>query len=146
MTDLIIKQYESADPLYCQACSLRERLLREPLGMRLREVDVQYDGHPNMMHFAALVGGQLIATVSFWIKMPGAELRQMCVDSTAQGLNVGASIIAHAEEELKRYGVSMIRAHARVSVVGFYQKSGFFDVSQHEEHLGIPHVWVEKYL
>lgn len=113
-----------ASARYQELLVLREQYLRVPLGVSLSKQDVCDDEHH--WHFAALADDVLIGGV---IIAPGAnqkaQLRQMVVDKTWQGLGVGEALLRFAHDHAIKMGVKTITLNARDSAVGFYARFGY---------------------
>ena len=146
MTNLKITSYTADDPVYKQACVLREQVLRTPLGMVLREQDKEQDRCSNMYHFAAVSEQGCVGSVSLYVQEQGAELRQMCVAPDCHGQGVGAKLVVFAEQVMVAQGVIQVKMHARVSAQSFYQRLGYVANSNAHDHLGIAHVWMCRLL
>lgn len=146
MTNLKITNYTVDDPLYKQACVLREQVLRTPLGLVLRDQDVAQDANEQMRHFAALDDGVCVATVSLLVSGQQAELRQMCVDSDYRGRQVGERLVKAAEYAMAELYVKQIAMHARVAAQRFYEGLGYAVSSEPHSHLGIEHIWMSRFI
>jgi len=147
MTVILIERYGVEDAIYGDAKRLREQVLRAPLGMCLRDVDVKHDGDEGVAHFGAINGdGVLVGTVSIARTNNQAELKQMCVVPEWVGQGVGRSLVQDAERQSLAEGVQSIRLHARLSAKAFYVALGYAAVSEPHDHLGIAHLWMERQL
>lgn len=110
---------------YRAACTLRDRVMRQPIGMRLSEEDTA--GEDTQFHFVARDDtGAVLATVIF---KPVAEhcikLRQMAVAPELHGKGVGRELVAFAEREAKNKGFRLVETNARITAQGFYEKMGY---------------------
>ena len=135
-------QYGSAE--YRAACSLRDVVLRIPLGLRLSEADV--DGEEYQLHFGGLdQDGRLIACV---IAVPQqkatVKIRQMAVANNHQGCGVGRALMNALHAELQSRGWNQFVLNARVSAVGFYSKLGYRAMGVEFMEVGIPHLQMER--
>jgi len=147
MTVIAIQPYPVTDPLYGEAKRLREQVLRLPLGMTLRAVDTQHDADVGVVHYAATdENGVLLGTVTIAQEGCQAELKQMCVEPAHIGQRIGRRLVEAAEHQSMKRGVAMIRLHARVSAQRFYTALGYRVVSEPHDHIGIPHLWMERQL
>lgn len=132
----------SAD--YQAALGLRDRGLRQPLGLNLNEADTA--GEDRQRHFAAFdAHGQLIACITARPLGPDrAKLRQMVVDRRQRGAGIGAALLCFAEAALAQQGVRQIELSARAEAQGFYARAGYQVVSDPFLEVGILHVRMVK--
>ncbi len=133
---------------YWQAVVLRQRVLREPLGLTLTVEECLREGAPQQ-HFGCWeLGGPLLACVSFVTVSPGVvKMRQVAVDPEYAGQGRGRSMIEFAEMLLKLEGaVVAVQVHARQSVQGFYGKLGYVVSGEPFTEIGLPHVLMHKRL
>lgn len=112
------------DPLREQACELRFRVLREPLGFS--RADVSVGGEDDSMLLVAVDEGRVVACVMFTPYTPRrGQLRQMAVHPLQQGKGVGRALVRHLEQAVAAQGFEEIELHARDYAVGFYEKLGY---------------------
>jgi predicted GNAT family N-acyltransferase len=134
--------FTSAD--YRAEWDLRERVLRQPLGLSLHNEDLAAEG--DHLHFGLFdESGRLIGCVIAMPLGPGeARLRQMAVDPEFAGRGHGARILRDVETELRRLGYRHLLLHARKPVAGFYENSGYAVSGPEFEEIGIPHLPMTK--
>lgn len=130
--------------LYERAWLLRQKVLREPLGLQLQ--NAEREAELQQLHYGLLdEANHLLACVSVMrISENTAKLRQMAVDPRQQKSGLGRTLLEHVESELKVQGYSEIEMHARVSAQDFYQKQGYQTVSAIFTEVTIPHVKMRK--
>lgn len=130
-------QYESE-------CSLRDEILRRPLGLSLYDEDL--DREEGQWHFGLFDAQDRLCGCVVVVPMGNgqAKLRQMTVTPDCRGRGLGARIIAELERELVSRGVRHIHLHARVSAVGFYEKQGYTTTRGEFVEVTIPHVRMDK--
>ncbi|WP_417394691.1 GNAT family N-acetyltransferase [Gimesia chilikensis] len=128
---------------YEQACELRNRLLRLPLGLDLKSEDLSPESE--YLHFGIEQDGQLIACVlAVPLGSGRAKLRQMAVSGECQGQGIGRRLIESVEDCLVQQGFQVVELDARREAVGFYEKLGY--VSEGDEFISvtIPHQRMTK--
>lgn len=125
---------------------LRNNVLRMPLGLSLYDEDISKENQ--QMHFGLFdESGNLLACVAAVnCSSTEAKVRQMAVDSKAQGKGCGRKLILCVEDHLSHLGFNHFVLHARMSAVGFYEKLGYVRVGQEFVEVGLPHIKMEKYL
>ena len=118
------KQVTFDSGLYHQLLTLRDTVLRRPIGMVLRPKDTVNDAH--IYHFAAMDQNKAIGCVLLEPKSETIiELRQMAILDTYQGKNIGIGLVNYAESFAKSQNFTMIETRARKVVEGFYLKLGY---------------------
>ena len=141
---MIFRELDYGSNEYKDACSLRDQVLRTPLGLRLGETDLQ--GEEDQLHFGGWdEDGILIACV---IAVPQSEavvkIRQMAVATEHQGLGIGRELMAALHTELESRGWNQFVLNARAYAVGFYAKLGYCPVGVEFMEVGIPHLRMDR--
>ena len=138
---LEIISYRSAD--YRSMCSLRDEILRKPIGLRLTEEECLRDAKELL-----LVAKEQDKVIACCILSPvddnTVQLRQMAVDARLQGQGVGSLLLAFAEQTARAQGFSTMMMHARKTAVHFYQKQHYEPQGEEFEEVGIPHYIMTK--
>lgn len=138
-------EFSVETPVYAESCALRDAVLRRPVGLNLFEEDLSQE--KDHWHFG-LIDEKLVASVLFvplnLEECPTAKLRQMCVDPERSGQGLGSTLVRSAEEVIKSRGIKRVIMAARVSAQNFYERLGYFPVSEVYMELGIPHITLEK--
>ena len=133
-----ILEIEHGSEIHLATLDARDRILRQPLGMRLSGEDTR--GEEAQRHFVILQHGQPRAGV---VAMAGAErevrLRQMWVEPGFAGMGLGRSLLEQLLAKLAAEGIGQVVLHARKPVLGFYRKCGFVEEGEEFTEVGIPH-------
>lgn len=123
---------------YEEVCRARDRILRQPLGMRLSDEDCR--GEACQRHFVLVADGRLVGGV---IARPEARrcvrLRQMWIETDHTGRGLGRLLLEEVARRLAVEGVERLTLHARQPVLGFYRKCGFREEGTGFLEVGIPH-------
>lgn len=124
---------------------LRNRLLRYPLGLELTAEDLRKEVDDLFVVYIenGVVSGCCVLTP---INNEVIRLRQMAVDSSLQGTGIGKKIILFAEACVIARGYSLLRMHARLTALTFYEKLGYEAVGDLFTEVGIPHIEMQKVL
>ena len=123
------------DPHYEDTVRLRQRILRDPLGLTL-----DTSGDATRTFFVAIEDGRVLGTVA----LEGNRLKAMAVD--ADGRGIGRRLVERLEEEARARGLSTIELHARETARGFYAKLGYIAEGETFIEVTIPHVAMRKIL
>ena len=136
-------QIQFGSKLYEQEIELRNRLLREPLGLDLLADDLNEErGH---LHFGVLDNDTLIACcVAIPLTRRDAKLRQMAVAEDRQRSGVGTYLMEHTELALYSMDFDEAELNARDVAVGFYEKLGYAVEGDEFIEVTIPHYRMTK--
>ncbi|MDH6355637.1 putative GNAT family N-acyltransferase [Dysgonomonas sp. PH5-45] len=141
---MVLKTIEYNSPEYKQMVSLRQKILRTPLGLRFSEEDLMKDKGDILcacFDHAGTITGCCILTP---INSETARLRQMAIDSNLQNAGVGSKLLAFAEDTASRKGFHTITLHARMTAVNFYRKNGYSAYGEVFTEVGISHIGMRK--
>jgi GNAT superfamily N-acetyltransferase len=122
---------------YEETVRLRQRILRDPLGMVL-----DTSGDHARTFFVAIEEGVVVGTVA----LEGDRLRAMAVDGGAQTRGVGRLLVERLEEEARARGIARIELHARITARGFYAKLGYVEDGEPFTEVTLPHIAMSKAL
>ena len=145
--DLSLVEVPHLSPDFWRTVVLRQRELRDPLGLTLSIAEVLREGPPQR-HFALLAPAEILGCA---IALPSGgdhvKIRQVAIASSHAGRGLGRFLMDGVEEILAREGrFRKISLHARVVVLGFYERLGYAAVGGTFEEIGIPHILMEKAL
>ena len=138
---------DKGDPLMAEWTALRNRILREPLGLRITEAD--FEEEKDDRHLVGVIDGKVVGglMVRTTVQPGGAwKIRQFAVDPECQGRGLGASLMKTAEVTAVEEGITEIVLNSREGVIGFYRKFGFQSEGDVFEEVGIPHRKMRKRL
>lgn len=125
---------------------LRWTQLRQPWGQPPDALDSAEEAASEHLIIRAPDTAAVIACGRLVAVAPGiAQIRSMAVAAAWQGQGLGRRILDGLEALARGRGVETLRAHARSSALGFYQRAGFVDAGPGERLFGqIPHRWLRK--
>ncbi len=142
------RRISASDPLYSQACALRESVLLRPLGKDLAWFAEHYaEVERRAEHFVAVLahpaGDRVVGVVLLIPDYPEAgvgKLMQMAVDPQRQGEGIGRRLVIELETRaLGELGLGEVFCHAQNSAVGFYTSLGWATDPDEFTEAGIPH-------
>lgn len=130
---------------YLQMVKLRDDILRKPLGLGFTPEELE--GEKDNMLIAAFEEDRILGCCMLVEEQPGTvRLRQMAVLNDLQGKGIGRALMNFAENIARDRGYKILRMHARVNAVGFYEKVGYSIRGDQFEEVTIPHYVMEKQL
>lgn len=140
-----IKEIEFDSPEYKDEVELRDKILREPLGLTFTAE--QLKSEENEYHLGAYLSGKLIGCLLLKpIDNSTVKMRQVAVDETIQGKGVGKKLVEFSEQFAFGKGYSEIILNARDTAVQFYLKMGYKVIGEMFIEVTIPHYKMQKTL
>jgi predicted GNAT family N-acyltransferase len=140
---IIISQITSASPKYQAVFELRDAMLRRPLGMWLKNDNLERDHIDTIM--IAEYNGQVIACLMLQDRGEGVvQLRQMAVAADWQGKGIGRQLVIAAEQFSSAQGFTTMMMHARKVALGFYSSMWYIVSGDEFTEVGIPHYLMKK--
>lgn len=142
-----IIEYGSCD--YQDMVSLRDAILRKPLGLTFTEAYLQQEINDCLIgcylteNEKELLAGCCILTP---VDENTVQLRQMAVAPEFQGRGIGRDIIVFAEQQAISNGFRELMMHARKTAAGFYEKLGYKIHGDEFMEVGIAHYEMRKRL
>jgi predicted GNAT family N-acyltransferase len=142
---MALRQIEHNSNDYKKMVSLRDEMLRKPLGLAFTAEELAREKEDILI--GAFEDDELLACCLL-TKHPNncLKLRQMAVTNNIQGKGIGASIMHFAENLARDRGATKIIMNARKTAVGFYQKLGYNVCSEEFVEVTLPHFVMEKML
>ena len=136
-------QYGSPD--YAAAFTLREEVLRKPLGLSLNNETLAQECE--YFHLVCHLGGELVACLVLLPKEEGTiGMRQVAVAPQLQGRGIGRALVEFAEQFARERGFTLMMLHARDTAIPFYEKLGYECVGEPFVQVTIPHRVMQKKL
>lgn len=119
-----LREIEHGSPEYEAGKKLRQRVLRDPLGIELGPAELAEEA--SARHLAAFEGERLVGYLILYDQGNGAvRMRQVAVDFDRQRSGVGTALVARSEELARASGYRTMLLHARENAVPFYTALGY---------------------
>jgi N-acetylglutamate synthase-like GNAT family acetyltransferase len=140
-----LKQIDHGSAEYREMVDLRNRILRQPLGLSFTDEELNHEKDDILI--AAYDEDEIVGCCML-VKQDNKtlRLRQMAVDESVQRKGIGASILQFAENLAHDKGFKCIRMHARDSALDFYRKLGYQVKGDLFMEVNLPHHIMEKEL
>lgn len=130
---------------YREAVRLRERVLREPLGLKFtaEQLQAEFPYH----HLIALLDDVVIGCL-YLIPEPEGRIRlkQFVIAPELQGQGVGRLLMQYTEYYCRTLKCNEIYMHARQTAVPFYLEMGYEIYGETFQEIGLPHRKMRKLL
>ena len=98
-----IKKITYDSPLYKETLALRDRILRQPLGLQFTPAELEKDKYDT--HFCLLVDGKVAACLILTeTENRRMKMRQVAVDTPKQGTGLGRELSEAAEKYARDKG------------------------------------------
>jgi predicted GNAT family N-acyltransferase len=143
--DLKLVEAPFGSDLYRRALSLREVILRAPLGLSLTPDELADDA--SRRHFCATSHGAVVGSVSMKpLDGETVQLRQMAVMADRRLEGIGTRLLACGEGWAQNQGYRTIVLNARLGSDGFYSRLGYRAEGEPFEENTVPHIRMTKRL
>ena len=142
---MALKQLYHGSKEYDQMVNLRYEIMRKPLGLSFNEEELKKEKEDILIGAfdeEEIIGCCMITKVDHQC----GQLRQMAVQKNKQGIGVGESMMAFAENIARDRGYKILMMHARDTAIGFYEKYGYKIKGNGFIELNIKHHIMEKKL
>lgn len=138
-----LKQIHHASVAYALTIALRDRILRQPLGLYFTPEQLAEEAEE--YHLTAWEGNRLLGCLvlkpvdAFSVKM-----RQVAVLEEAQGRGIGRMLVDWSEQFAREHLFKELVLHARDTAVPFYEHLGYELVGDTFYEVSIPHRKMRK--
>ena len=144
MIDFKIIAYGSAE--YKEMVALRNKILREPLGLVFTGEEKKKDESDFLLAAVRDDNKVVACCILTPLNQDTVQLRQMAVDEYYQGKGIGREMVVFAEKTALGKGFKYLCLHARESATGFYEKQSYKIEGESFIEVGISHVEMMKIL
>ncbi|MEL6865684.1 MAG: GNAT family N-acetyltransferase [Bacteroidota bacterium] len=137
---------EFATPAYDQTIALRDRILRQPLGLDFKPKDLSQEFA--YTHLACYhEDGRLLGCLTMVpLNDQRVKMQQVAVAETWQRKGVGKQLVAASEVYAQKAGFDCIELNARDIAIPFYEKLNYQKVGKPFTEVSIKHYKMEKLL
>lgn len=145
MKPIVIKQIRTTDPEYTAMVALRDEVLRQPLGLSIKNDDLSKD--LDTILFIAQEGERTVGCVILKpLDNRTAKLRAMAVTAEKRGSGIGALLVGELERFAAANGFETVEMNARMVAKGFYERLGYQAEGDEFIEVTVPHVLMKKSL
>ena len=144
MENIDIEIVEFNSLLQKKSIELRNKILREPLGMAFTAEELANE--KNQIHIVASIRDIVIGVVILKILCDTTlKMRQVAVDFDLQNTGIGKKMIQFSEEYAKINNFNKIELHARDVAKVFYLKLEYNIIGDSFIEVGLPHFKMIKF-
>lgn len=138
------KEIAHRSPEWTEAVRLREKILREPLGSKFTDEELEEEKY----HFqiAGFSDDAIIATAVLVPEGDEMKMQRVAVMEHLRSLNIGSEMMTFCEKFALDKNFKVMYCHARDSAVNFYIKNGYTGIGDYFDEDGIPHLKMRKRL
>lgn len=130
---------------YKAALSIRNEVLRKPLGLYFTEKDISEDDQD--IHIIAIIDHQVIGCLILKeIDKTIVKMRQVAISPTFQGMGIGKEMVEFAEQIAIQMHYSTMELHARIESASFYDSLLYSRIGNEFKEVNIPHIKMFKHL
>lgn len=136
------KEISHGSQEWADAVRLREKILREPLGARFTEKELEEE--KDHFQIAGFLDDALIASAVLVPEGNKMKMQRVVVLENLRNLDIGSEMMTFCEEFSSDRNFNVIYCHARNTAVNFYVKNGYSGIGDYFDEDGIPHLKMRK--
>lgn len=141
---IIFKVVDFGSDGYKKSVSLREEILRKPLGLTFTEAELELE--KEHIHIAGFLGQELCATSVLVPEGTTTKMQRVAIKSAFQNKGIGSLMMTFCEEYAREKGYGSVYCHARGTAIPFYLKNQYALEESPFNEDGIPHQKMRKIL
>ncbi len=140
---MIVQQVWHNSKEYWQLVTLRDQILRKPLGLKFSKEELALEN--SQWHYGIFIEGIPVACMVFAPMSEGKiKMRQVCTTFNVQGKGIGKTLLQYCENDVQQRGYKEIICHARAASKAFYLKNDYEVIGDAFEEIGIAHYFMRK--
>ncbi len=143
---MFVSPIEFGSPLYDQSVSIRNEILRKPLGLVFQPTDLsqEFDSYHLAIFDSSyhMLGSLILKPISQDV----LKMRQVAIIHQMQGKGVGSRLVSYAEQFGKKRSFQWIELHARKKALNFYTKHNYDVEGSVFKEVGLDHYKMTKAL
>ena len=120
---IIFRVIDFGSDAYRQSVSLREEILRKPLGLTFTMEELELE--KEHIHIAGFLGQELCATAVLVSDGDSTKMQRVAIKSSFQNKGIGSLMMAFCEEYAREHGYKSVYCHARGTAIPFYLKNQY---------------------
>jgi predicted GNAT family N-acyltransferase len=141
---IIFKVIDFGSDDYKKSVSLREEILRKPLGLTFAQEELELE--KEHIHIAGFLGQELCAAAVLVPEGHTTKMQRVATKASFQNKGIGSLMMAFCEEYAREQGYGSVYCHARGTAIPFYLKNQYALEGDPFDEDGIPHHKMRKIL
>ena len=143
-----IEEISYNSPAYRETLELRNRVMRQPLGLDIHTEDFSFERDCVLLAASEEETGKVVGMGSMSHKGPDCKVEYLCVDPAIQGQGLGRRLLERLEGIARNLGAQSIELDARVSAQPFYEQAGYQPVGEIFllDYAPVEHILMRKHL
>ena len=129
---------------WTKAVRLREKILREPLGSKFSEKELEEE--KDHIQIAGFLDNELVATAVLVPEGSELKMQRVVVSEHLRSKNIGSEMMVFCEKLAVDKDFKLMYCHARDSAVNFYSRNHYEKEGAYFDEDGIPHLKMKKKL
>ncbi len=134
--------YKSQD--WSNAVQIREKILREPLGLKFTNEELEEEKHH--IQIAGFLNAELVATAVLVPEGEQMKMQRVVVLENLRNKNIGSEMLIFCEKIASDRNFKLMYCHARDTAINFYSKNHYYKEGDYFDEDGIPHLKMRKTL
>lgn len=139
---ICFKTIPHGSPDWKKAVSLRENILRKPLGAVFSPEELEEE--KDHIQIAGFINNELIATAVLVPELTVLKMQRVVVSDDLRNQHIGSRMMEFCEEYARNEGYQSLYCHARNTAVNFYLNNGYTIEGEYFDEDRIPHVKMWK--
>ena len=127
---------------YKEVVSLREDVLRKPLGLSFSSEELEKE--KDHVHIAGFIDNRVVATVVLVPEKESFKMQRVAVRTDFQKRGIASAMMKFCEDYARQEGFKEIYCHARNTAVSFYLKNQYAPEGDMFFETTIPHLKMRK--
>ena len=142
MTTITFKIIGHGSHEYKKCASLREEILRKPLGLAFTCEELEKEkAH---IHIGGYIEDELCATAMLVPQEQRVKMQRVAVRKDLQGKGIASAMMKFCEAYASEKGFKEIYCHARETAIPFYKKNQYLPEGEPFIETTIPHLKMRK--
>ncbi|MGB0391197.1 MAG: GNAT family N-acetyltransferase [Salibacteraceae bacterium] len=141
---MLFKEIEYRSKEWEEAVNLREKILREPLGSKFSEEELEDE--KDHIQIAGFLNEKLVATAVLVTEGQNMKMQRVVVTDNLRSKNIGSRLMSFCEQLARDRNIKIMYCHARNTAVKFYTRNDYQKEGDYFGEDGIPHLKMIKNL
>lgn len=129
---------------YEDSVALRNKILREPLGLKLEQNQLSAETKDNYYHIGFMINEEVVGILVLKKYTTKFQIFQIAVKEKLQKSGIGRRLVKIGEEIVSENKINEIIVFSRLESIEFYLKLGYISTGLESEIIGLNHLKLFK--